>query len=112
MERLSSRPGATGGNRWQMRRPRKRLKHSKTVAVSCDRLRPGPHGKEAMPGGWAGGPRSRTPARTLAPPPCRGAVGRGRDVALWPALAIVDRIDPDRRDDTWPLLATNPPDAL
>jgi hypothetical protein len=29
-------------------------------------------------------------------------------VALWPALAIVDRIDPDRRDDTWPLLATNP----
>jgi hypothetical protein len=51
MERLWSRAGATGGNRWKMRRPRKRLKHSKIVAVGCD---------------------------------------------------------PDRRDDTWPLLATSP----
>ena len=36
---------ATGGNRLQMRRARKRLKQAKTVAAGCDRLPPDPHGK-------------------------------------------------------------------
>jgi hypothetical protein len=39
MEHLWSRAGATGGNRWQMGRPRKWLEQPKTVAVGCDRLR-------------------------------------------------------------------------
>src|SRR5919198_1504948 len=50
MERLWSRAVATGGNRWQMRRRRKRPKEAKTVAVGCDQLPPGPHGKEGVDG--------------------------------------------------------------
>ena len=46
MERLWSPAVATGGNRWQIERPRKRLKQAKTVADGCDQL-PGPqNGKE------------------------------------------------------------------
>jgi hypothetical protein len=30
------------------------------------------------------------------------------NLALWPAMAIVDRIHPDRRDGTWPILVTDP----
>jgi len=30
------------------------------------------------------------------------------NLALWPALAVFDRIHPDRRDGTWPPLARNP----
>jgi hypothetical protein len=43
MERLWSRGGATGGNRSQMGKPRKRLEQAKTVAVGCDRLPIGAH---------------------------------------------------------------------
>ncbi len=46
MERLWSLAGATGRNRWQMRRPRKLQKQAKTVAVGCHRLRPNLDGKE------------------------------------------------------------------
>jgi len=28
-------------------------------------------------------------------------------IALWPAMAVVDRVHPDRRDGTWPPLLTN-----
>jgi hypothetical protein len=38
MEPLWSPAVATGGNRWQMRRPPKRLRQAKTVAVACDQL--------------------------------------------------------------------------
>jgi hypothetical protein len=41
MEHLWSRAVATGGNRWQMGLPRKRLEQAKTVAMGCDQL-PGP----------------------------------------------------------------------
>lgn len=41
MEPLWSPVVATGGNRWQNATPQKRLKQAKTVAVGCDRLRPG-----------------------------------------------------------------------
>jgi len=50
VERLWSRAVATGGNRWQMGRRRKRLKQAKTVAVGCDRLRPVSDGKEGVDG--------------------------------------------------------------
>jgi hypothetical protein len=30
------------------------------------------------------------------------------NAALWPALALVDRVHPDRRDGTWPSLARSP----
>ena len=30
------------------------------------------------------------------------------NLALWPAMAIVDRVHPDRRDGTWPPLLTDP----
>src|SRR6266511_347045 len=43
MERLWSPAVATGGNRWQVGRPRRRLKQAKTVAVGCD-------GKEGVDG--------------------------------------------------------------
>ncbi len=38
MEHLWSRAVATGGNRWQMERPRKWLRQANSVAVGCDRL--------------------------------------------------------------------------
>jgi hypothetical protein len=46
MEHLWSPAVATGGNRWQMERPRKRLKKAKTVAVGCDQLPEAFHAKE------------------------------------------------------------------
>jgi hypothetical protein len=30
------------------------------------------------------------------------------NLALWPAMALVDRFHPDRRDGTWPRLVTDP----
>jgi hypothetical protein len=50
MERLWSLAVATSGNRSQMAKPRKRLRQAKTVAVGCDRLRIGAHGKEGVDG--------------------------------------------------------------
>jgi hypothetical protein len=41
---------ATSGNRWQMGTPRKRLKQAETVAIGCDQLPQGPHGKEGVSG--------------------------------------------------------------
>jgi hypothetical protein len=41
---------ATGRNRWQMGRRRKRLKQAKTVAVGCDQLPKSFHGKEGVDG--------------------------------------------------------------
>jgi len=44
----------------------------------------------------------------------QGGAARGMLIAeventlLWPAMAIVDRIHPDRRDGTWPRLVSNP----
>src|SRR5215207_7342437 len=51
MERLWSLAGATSGNRWQMNRPRKRLRQAKTVAVVCDWLPRASNGKECNEGG-------------------------------------------------------------
>ena len=48
MEHLWSRAVATGGNRWQMRQPRNRLRHAKTVAVGCGPLPRRFHGKEGV----------------------------------------------------------------
>jgi hypothetical protein len=48
MERLGSRAVATSGNRWQMGRWRKGRNQAQTVAIGCDRLPPGPHGKEGV----------------------------------------------------------------
>src|SRR5438105_2234822 len=50
MEHLWSQADASGGNRWQMRRARKRLKQAETVAVGCDQLPRGPDGKEGVDG--------------------------------------------------------------
>jgi hypothetical protein len=50
MEPLWSPVVATGGNRWQMGPAPKRLKQTKTVAVGCDRLPKGAHGKEGVSG--------------------------------------------------------------
>ena len=50
MEHSWSPAVATGGNRWQIERPRKRLKQAKPVADGCDQL-PGPqNGKEGVDG--------------------------------------------------------------
>ena len=50
MERLWSLAVATSGNRWQMDGPRKRGNQAKTVAVGCDQLPIGAHGKEGVVG--------------------------------------------------------------
>jgi hypothetical protein len=50
MEHLWSTAGATGGNQSQVEGRQKRLKRAKSVAVGCDRLPPGPHGKEGVSG--------------------------------------------------------------
>ena len=50
MERLWSLAGATGGNWWQIGRPRKRQKQAKTVAVGFDQLPQNLDGKEGVDG--------------------------------------------------------------
>jgi hypothetical protein len=50
MEPLWSPVVATSGNPSQIATPQKPQKHAKTVAEGCDRLRPGPHGKEGVSG--------------------------------------------------------------
>ena len=50
MEHLWSAAGATGGNQSQVEGRQERLKRAKSVAVGCDRLPPGPHGKEGVDG--------------------------------------------------------------
>ena len=50
MEHLWSPAVATGGNRWQMGRPRERLRQAKTVAAGCDPLPPNLDGKEGVVG--------------------------------------------------------------
>jgi hypothetical protein len=37
---------------------------------------------------------------------------QAENAALWPVMAIMDRIHPDRRDEHWPQLVTNAPIAL
>src|SRR5207302_7598291 len=50
MEPLWSPVVANGGNQWQISQPSKPPKQSKTVAVGCDQLRGGAHGKEGVDG--------------------------------------------------------------
>ena len=50
MEPLWSPVVATGGNRSQIRRASKPRNQSETVAVGCDRLPKGAHGKEGVDG--------------------------------------------------------------
>jgi hypothetical protein len=50
MEHLWSRAGATGGNQWQTRRHRERLKQAETVATVCQRLLGKANGKEGVDG--------------------------------------------------------------
>src|SRR5919198_4683519 len=50
MEPLWSPVVATGGNRWQIGAARKPPNQAKTVAVDCDRLPIGAHGKEGVDG--------------------------------------------------------------
>ncbi len=35
------------------------------------------------------------------------AAAQAENLALWPAMAIVDRLHPDRRSEAWPPLLTN-----
>jgi hypothetical protein len=50
MERLWSPAGATGGNRWQIERPRKRLKYADPQPVATRGNGSGAHGKEGVDG--------------------------------------------------------------
>ena len=50
MERLWRQAGATGGNRSQLRQPRKRLKHADRQPVATHGNRFGAHGKEGVDG--------------------------------------------------------------
>ena len=36
------------------------------------------------------------------------AAAKLENVALWPAMAVIDRVHPDRRSAAWPPLLTNP----
>jgi hypothetical protein len=53
-----------GGNRWQMERPRKRLKKAKTVAVGCDQLPEAFHGKEGDDGSSPSEGLKKSPLQT------------------------------------------------
>ena len=68
---------ATGGNRWQMRRPLERLKQAKTVAVGCDQLPESLHGKEGVDGS--------------SPPEGSAKVPQTRALCLGSVLQIVER---------------------
>jgi hypothetical protein len=50
MERLWSLAVATSGNRWQMGPGQNPQNHAETVAVGCDQLPTGSHGKEGVDG--------------------------------------------------------------
>jgi hypothetical protein len=50
MEHLWSPAGATGGNRWQMGEPRKRLKQADPQPVATHGNRFAAHGKEGVDG--------------------------------------------------------------
>jgi hypothetical protein len=82
MERLWSLAGATSGNRWQMRGPRKRRKQAKTVATGCDQLPFGAHGKEGVDGSSPSeGSRSLHPSSRLRGQAKRAVAGRISKVA-------------------------------
>jgi hypothetical protein len=79
MEHLWSRAVATGGNRWQMERPRKWLRQANSVAVGCDRLPRERHGKEGVDGSSRQRASAKAPqsaafclARTCRSPACGG----------------------------------------
>jgi hypothetical protein len=48
MEHLWSSAVATGGKRWKLGRPPRRLRQAITVAVGCDQLRESLHRKEGV----------------------------------------------------------------
>jgi hypothetical protein len=62
MEHIWSRAVATGGNQSQMRRRRQRPRYAKTVAVGCNRLPIGAHGKEGVDGSSPSEGFSKVPA--------------------------------------------------
>jgi hypothetical protein len=74
MEHLWSRAGATGGNRSQMRLRRNGSKWARTVAVGCERLPIGAHGKGALPPCYGGG-RFPGSAKRGRVPRTRGLTG-------------------------------------
>jgi hypothetical protein len=85
MEHLWSRAGATGGNRSQMGGASKRVEQAKTVAVGCDRLPIGAHGKEGVDGsspseGFSEFPANRTFGLSVEQTPChaRALAGNAR----------------------------------
>jgi hypothetical protein len=78
MEHLWSTAGATGGNQSQVEGRQKRLKRAKSVAVGCDRLPPGPHGKEGVDGSSPSEGLLRSPANGHMMLP---AMARFRDFA-------------------------------
>jgi hypothetical protein len=43
----------------------------------------------------------------LSGPKAGVAAAQLENLALWPALAVMDEIHPDRRDGSWPRLVTN-----
>ena len=46
--------------------------------------------------------------RTLGGGPVRGVLAaQAENLALWPAMAVVDRVHPERRSGAWPPLVTN-----
>jgi hypothetical protein len=63
MEPLWSPVVATGGNRSQIARPRKRLNQAKTVAAGCEQLPFEAHGKEGVDGSSPSEGFVKVPAR-------------------------------------------------
>src|ERR671930_2609781 len=63
MEPLWSPVVATGGNQWQIESPRKRQRQATTVAVGCDQLPFGAHGKEGVDGSSPSEGFGEVPAR-------------------------------------------------
>src|SRR5439155_17296861 len=63
MEPLWSPVVATGGNRSQVSRPRKRLNQAKTVAADCDQLPFEAHGKQGVGRGLTAVAGGRLPAK-------------------------------------------------
>jgi hypothetical protein len=76
MEPLWSPVVATGGNRSQIARPRKRLNQAKTVAAGCDQLPFEAHGKEGVDG---------------SSPSEGSAKAAQRDFLLWIGLHVQQR---------------------
>jgi hypothetical protein len=92
MEPLWSPAVAIGGKQWQIGREAQPLKQAKTVAVGCDRLPIGAHGKEGVDGSSPSEGFRLLPAQRPVPLSISASTGRPRTSTAG-AFEVVEQAD-------------------